>query len=292
MNYEEFVGSVTGFLKESLPGGTQLKRIRVEKNNGVALEGLSVRKEGQRIAPTIYLDAYYRDYKRGRSLARILEQILESCEDEEEITDFDVDFFADYKKVRSILVYKLVNRRKNEELLRDLPHLNFLNLSIVFYCLLSNRELGQMTVLVRNAHRRLWGVEVSELYRDAAANSRRLLREVLIPMEELLEEPEEAEEIHTPLYVLTNENRSLGAACLLYEGVLKRCARRLGGDFYVLPSSVHEVILLPAVEELDEEELTKMVREINATQVKETEVLSDSIYLYLAEEERLVLVEK
>lgn len=294
MNYEEFVGNVTGFLQESLPCGTQLQRICVDKNNGVTMEGLSVRKKGQRIAPTIYLEAYYRDYLEGRSLPHIFERILECCEDCGELEDFDVDFFTDYRKVRSMIVYKLVNLEKNRELLSDVPYLPYLNLAIVFYCLLADRGLGQMTVLVRNSHVKLWGVGASQLYRDAVCNSLRLLPAVFLPMEEILAEEGAVEEegLHAPMYVLTNRSRSLGAACLLYEDTLKRCSRQLGGDFYVLPSSVHEVILLPAVEELDEQELTEMVQEINATQVKDTEVLSDQIYLYSSREERLSLVGK
>ena len=72
MNYQEFVGSVTGFLRESLPGGTKLQLIPLEKNNGVIMDGLSIRKEGKRVAPMIYLDAWYREYLDGRSLARNL----------------------------------------------------------------------------------------------------------------------------------------------------------------------------------------------------------------------------
>ena len=66
MNYQEFVGSVTGFLRETLPGGTELSLIPLEKNNGVILEGLSVRREGERAAPAIYLDTYYQEYLAGQ----------------------------------------------------------------------------------------------------------------------------------------------------------------------------------------------------------------------------------
>ena len=81
MNYQEFVSSVTGFLRESLPGGTKLDLIPMEKNNGIIMDGLSIRKQGHRVAPTIYLEAYYREYLDGCSLRGIYEEILECCED-------------------------------------------------------------------------------------------------------------------------------------------------------------------------------------------------------------------
>lgn len=95
MNYQEFVGSVTGFLRESLPGGTRLQLIPLEKNNGIIMDGLSVRKEGKRVAPMIYLDSYYREYLDGRSLRGICDQILECCEDSDFEEHFDVDFFRE-----------------------------------------------------------------------------------------------------------------------------------------------------------------------------------------------------
>ena len=72
---------MTGFLRESLPGGTKLQMIPLEKNNGVIMDGLSIRKEGKRVAPMIYLDAWYREYLDGRSLRGICDQILECCEE-------------------------------------------------------------------------------------------------------------------------------------------------------------------------------------------------------------------
>ena len=91
MNYQEFIGSVTGFLRESLPGGTKLQMIPLEKNNGVIMDGLSIRKEGKRVAPMIYLDAWYREYLDGRSLRGICDQILECCEEPDLENRFDVD---------------------------------------------------------------------------------------------------------------------------------------------------------------------------------------------------------
>ena len=76
MNYQEFVGSVTGFLRETLPFGTELRMIPLEKNNGVILEGLAVRKEGEKAVPAIYLDSYYQEYLSGYPLRQIHETIL------------------------------------------------------------------------------------------------------------------------------------------------------------------------------------------------------------------------
>lgn len=278
---------MTGFLRESLPGDTELKVVPLEKNNGVILEGLSIRKNGQNVAPTIYLESYYRDYLAGRSLHNIYEQIMECCDDCSFFEMFDADFFADYKNIRRFIVYKLVNYEKNRELLERIPYLPYLDLAIVFYCVLQDTPLGNATVLIQNSHMQLWNVGCAQLYEDAKRNVEKLLPGELKPMSEVIRElslgVEPPVDWEVPLYVLTNKQRIQGAACLLYEGMLRKCYKLLNEEFYILPSSVHEVILVPASFVANEVELEEMVRDINATQVKNTEVLSNHIYYFSAE---------
>lgn len=283
MNYQEFVGSVTDFLRESLPGGTRFQMIPLEKNNGVIADGLSVRKEGRSVAPTIYLDAYYREYQGGRSLRGICEQILECCEDDAFGDSFDVNFFADYEKVRKTVLYKLVNYEKNRELLAEVPHIHYLDLALVFYCFLEHTPVGNATVLIRDSHIRLWKVGCADLYQAAKENMGRLCPPRICDMGRMLAEltgEEEPDHGEVSMYVLTNARKVQGAACILSEGFLKECARRIGEAFYLLPSSIHEMIAVPVSLVEEPRELAAMVREMNQTQVRSTEVLSDNIYLY------------
>lgn len=295
MNYQEFVGSVTGFLRESLPGGTRLQLIPLEKNNGIIMDGLSVRKEGKRVAPMIYLDSYYREYLDGRSLRGICDQILECCEDSDFEEHFDVDFFREPERVRPTVAYRLINYEKNRELLQEIPHLPFLNLAVVFYSLLTDTPVGHATVLIRNSHLELWGKNTSWLYEAAKENTEKLLPKRLVSMEdmiyELSEGKQEPEYAGVPMYVLTNSRKSFGAACLLYDGVLGECFRRLEESYYLIPSSVHEVILIPASAVGDSRELCALVQEMNRTQVRSTEVLSDTVYLYSEETRRLEMID-
>ena len=295
MNYQEFVGSVTGFLRESLPGGTRLQLIPLEKNNGIIMDGLSVRKEGKRVAPMIYLDSYYREYLDGRSLRGICDQILECCEDSDFEEHFDVDFFREPERVRPTVAYRLINYEKNRELLQEIPHLPFLDLAVIYYSLLTDTPVGHATVLIRNSHLELWGKNTSWLYEAAKENTEKLLPKRLVSMEdmiyELSEGKQEAEYAGVPMYVLTNSRKSFGAACLLYDGVLGECFRRLEESYYLIPSSVHEVILIPASAVGDSRELCALVQEMNRTQVRSTEVLSDTVYLYSEETRRLEMID-
>lgn len=294
MNYQEFVGSVTGFLRETLPCETELELVSMEKNNGVIMDGLTIRKKGQTVAPTIYLDSYYRDYLAGRSMQNICDRILDCCEDSSFLNEFDVNFFTDYRKIRPTVVYKLIHYEKNRELLERIPHLPFLDLAIVFYCLLTDTPVGNATVLIHNSHMKLWNISCSDLYQDAKRNALRLLPAEFKTMSEIIceisEGQEDTRESDVPMYVLTNIRRVLGAVCILYDGVLDSCASRIGSAYYLLPSSIHEMILIPEEVVLDAKELVSMVREINETQVRSTEVLSDQIYFYSPESRQISMI--
>ncbi len=295
MNYQEFVGSVTGFLRESLPCGTKLEMIPLEKNNGIIMDGLSVRKEGKRVAPMIYLDSYYREYLDGRSLRGICDKILECCEDPDFEERFSVEFFRDPELVRGTVVYKLINYEKNKKLLQGIPHLPYLDLALVFYCLLTDTPVGNATVLIHNSHLELWKKNTSWLYEAAKQNTQKLLPSRLVRMEDMICElaggGEDMNFSGIPMYILTNRQKSYGAACILYEGALEECYEALGENYYLLPSSVHEMILLPASAVSDNRELCSLVQEVNRTQVLDTEVLSDTVYFYQKGEKGLKLLQ-
>ena len=241
------------------------------------------------------MDSYYREYLDGRSLRGICDQILECCEDSDFEEHFDVDFFREPERVRPTVAYRLINYEKNRELLQEIPHLPFLDLAVIFYSLLTDTPVGHATVLIRNSHLELWGKNTSWLYEAAKENTEKLLPKRLVSMEdmiyELSEGKQEPEYAGVPMYVLTNSRKSFGAACLLYDGVLGECFRRLEESYYLIPSSVHEVILIPASAVGDSRELCALVQEMNRTQVRSTEVLSDTVYLYSEETRRLEMID-
>ena len=91
------------------------------------------------------------------------------------------------------------------------------------------------------------------------------------------------------MYVMTNTRGINGAACLLYKNALARFAQKLKQDLFLLPSSVHEVILVPKSDILKKEDLSEMVREINKTEVSPKEVHSDTVYVYDRLSDQLIL---
>ncbi len=293
--YEDFLFSVKQEAMAYLGEDYQIELKHVLKNNGVMLDGLLIRKYNQTVSPSIYLNQYYEQYKEGRDFLEILEEILGTYEaSQSESIQIGLNLKYEFDQMKNIITYRLINYEKNKYLLKKIPHLRFLDLAVTFHCIVRNDEDGIGTVRITEEHQQSWGISVDELWKLASENTRRLFPSVIRPMEDIVSDlmshsnQEELEfKAHSSnMFVLTNTKGINGATCLLYSGVLEEFAEKLDCDFYILPSSIHEVILVPQVknETVDflnaKSRLEEMVREINETQVAVEELLSDSVYEY------------
>ncbi len=293
MEYQNFLTVLKEEVEKRTGENYKVRVNDVMKNNGVILNGLTVMGEHCNISPTIYLNSFYEAYESGiMTLGGVVDEVMEVYERNKVTQSVDMNSFMKYECVKDKIVYKLVNAKKNRVLLEDVPYILFHDLAIVFQCLVAEELMGNATVLIHNAHLKLWRIDEKVLYQDAIVNTPSLQPGAIMPMQEIirqileLDESLPIEEGRLPMYVLSNTSRIFGASCILYPDVLKNFAKELESDLYILPSSVHEVILLPANEVADAKELEEMVSDINETQLKPEEVLSNSVYYYSRKEDR------
>jgi hypothetical protein len=257
------------------------------KNNGIVKRGLTILKPHENISPCIYLDNFYNCYEEGDlTMEEIVDEIIRTYKKNPSISNWDTTIFTDYNKAKKRLCFHLINGEKNQELLKSIPHRKFLDLALIyrveFPCELMN---GIGSIQVKNEHAALWGVSEEELFSQAKENMERQNESMLENLEELLlrnyEEIPQDSEFNIPMYVLSNKNRNHGASQIFDENIMREAADILGEDFLILPSSVHEVILVPAVDEEDQlEQMRKTVQEVNDTQVALNAILSYHVYRY------------
>ncbi|MCM1187903.1 MAG: DUF5688 family protein [bacterium] len=285
MDINSFAQKVRDAVEKKLGGKYQVELKEVRKNNGVVLHGLLILGGRDNVVPTIYLETFFAAYEDGVPFGEILRRIFEIYQDEVPRGKIDMDFFKDFRKVRDRICYRLIRRQDNEALLKEIPHLEYLDLAICFYYAYSGRVLGEGSILIYHSHLDLWGVTLQELMKCAEENTPRLFPGKVSPMREVLQEIMDVREVlepdcEIPLAVLTNERRTHGAACILYPGMLKMLAGKEMRGFYVIPSSIHEVILLEKNEGESVGELRRMIYEVNRSHVAPEEVLSDNLYFY------------
>ena len=303
MSFDAFTAAVVKDVQKRKGDDCHIFSNTVRKNNGVELTGIIMKRTDSNAFPTVYIDDFYEEYQQGADYDGILNRIINVLEDARIDNTVDLSDFLCYEKTASQIVYKLINYEKNRELLKEIPYKIFCNLAIVFYyTVMTPPFCGRASILIYNSHMEKWGVDSEELLKRAMENTPQLLpaqiqnlEELMIGMLEGCNEalPEElrqeftGERRRTPMYVLTNKQKLLGAACMLYPLIIRDFADKMDKDIYILPSSVHEVILLPFSEDISKESLVEMVTEINSTQVDEYEVLADSVYYYRRSKDRI-----
>lgn len=308
MNFDLFKESMIQILQESLGEEYTIFTDTVIKNNGVELTGMIIKEKDNNASPTIYIDELYKEYQRGVSLKKLADTVQQIYKENQYEEEVNLQKFKNYESAKEKIVYKLIGEEKNKKLLQSIPHRVFSNLAIVFYYVVDEPPFyGKASILITNVHLKYWKIDEEELYQNAIRNTPFLLPPQIQNIEDVmhdimkneLTQDETIEEMmnrlkkdllgidKVPMYVLTNNRKLQGAACMLYPGVIRKFAKTLNKNIYILPSSVHEVILLAEDASSNKKDLLSMVTEINATQVDECEVLADSVYFYDLEEDRL-----
>lgn len=296
MNYQQFIEEVERRVKEKIKGNETITVYihTAVKNNGKERKGITVSEKGIHISPTIYLEEYFQQFQEGKPIEKIVEKILQLYEEVKCSHPCEESLLQNYEELKGKFACKLIHRGKNEKLLNDIPYVPWMDLAIVVFVLLEVSPYGTATVLVRKEHLEIWGLTEAQLFDEAKKNTPILLPYQFCPMRKLFREicpyaVDEGEEEEESLYVLSNKLRSFGAASMLYEGILEKVGQKLGENYYILPSSIHEVIVVPESKSPVKQDLEEMVREINETQVEEEEVLSDRVYYFSRKENRLFL---
>lgn len=308
-NQEVFNKAVVEELEKVYAEGYHIQSNQVIKNNDTILFGLTILEENISISPTIYLNEYFVDYQKGRTMKDIVNEIRAIYEKNKLAQiQTNVSDIIDFQKVKNQIVIKLVNRKSNREFLKDTPFIPFNDLAIIFSIIVSSYEEGTATITVKNnILYDYWKMDTEALLELVLENSKRLLPAKIQSMEEVLKEmlgrdfvtqfgtdtemysdieldtlfQEIADDNQgADMYVASNISRINGASVMLYRNLLHDFAERIKRNVFIIPSSIHELILVPDNGHMGAKDIRSMVVDVNATQVAPDEVLSDNVYYY------------
>lgn len=286
MKFNEFINEVKERISARMGDDRKVTTQPVVKNNGTVYEGLIILDPVLNISPTIYLNPFYNKFLNGVSMEDIIDDILKIYYENRPEEDFDISSFKDIEKVCGRIIMKVVNTERNKTLLQDVPNRAFHDLSIVYNVMVYDFMGEFATVLINNQHMEYWGVTEEDLYKVATENTPKYLSYRFESMDNMLERLNKLSDVtHFDLnmYILTNKIKIHGATCIAYPGMLKRISNFLEDNLVIIPSSIHEVLIIPenvAKSECTFEELRDMVKEVNTTELEIEEILSDHVYFY------------
>lgn len=301
MNYNEFETKMRDTLESHLGPEISVLPDSILKNNGVLCHRLRFSHASSNVAPCISVDDAYEALQNGTDFQDIVEEILTVYQESLTHTDWDVSKYFSFSEAKEQIVYQLVNYEKNKTRLEQIPHIPYLDLAITFRIHLSSDEKGLASMPVTYDHLKFWKKTAEELYAYAHRNTCRIFPLLwgsvpaicsnICEDKELLQALETGDPSLPHLYVATNSQFHYGANCILYDQLLTSVGEKLNENFYVIPSSTHEVLFLPE-SDVDFLDLYALIQSVNETQVPETEVLADHPYFYDRKERVLRIAEK
>lgn len=278
MNYSEFVLYIREHLTDYLEDieVEEIKVINSIKNNSVHKNELCIKTAGNPYGTIIALDSFYQRYLAGSQTETLLEEISDIYFGNMILPGvYDHTVFRHFEQVRDNIYMCAINYESNKEMLRFCPYVKKLDLALVFRIRLKNYDNGIMSMPVTSDVYESWGISMDYLYLTAMTNTMRIF-----PAHIDRFNSGEATAEYMRFFVSTNEVKINGAVSVFMPGVLKKFAEHMDKDLFVLPSSVHEMLLLPKDSDLNAEDLKKIVSYVNDTVVSREEILSGHVYQY------------
>jgi len=306
-DFNEFLDEVVKDINYRLGSDYNINIERILKNNACEFVSILIdrhqdEEKGAKVTPAIYMEKWYEMYCEGYLMDDIVQEIIGVYEASlEEIKGFE-EIKSDKENIASHIFFRVINADANKSILSQSPHVLFEDLAITFHYMCSNDGKMLQSFRITDTIAMSWNIDKQELYDYAMMNTPVLFPEKFMSLKNIVlehnheiasfeEEVDEVIDYDIPMYVLTNETGFNGASAMLYSVYLRRLAEKFESDIYVLPSSIHEVILLPDKGKMSVLELGSLVKEVNEKHVEATERLSDNVYRYSREQDDIVMCE-
>lgn len=291
LGIEDFGVVIADNIRDSLGDDHSVEYKAITKNNGVVHHAVIIRRNGDNIAPTVYLEAFYDKYLKGIAVERLSGDIVRFYQNSLSDQDIDVSFFLDFSKVCEMLTFRAVNYEKNKKIIENVPYKRFEDLAFIPICVVNTIKDSGGSVTINRNHLKVWEISEDELWENIlehAADSRPVYvagieefvgKRIGVKMDGMIPN----------VFVVSNDELCYGASAVFYPGVLTTLADKMQSDVIIIPSSVHETIVMPSSgsEEVDSR-LVGMVQEVNETVLSSEDILSNSVYCYRAKEDRIV----
>ncbi len=293
-NYDNFKENFIENLKEKLyEQGTQVTvSINTVTKLNEAYDAIMIMPEGSNIGVNIPINGFYEALDNGKTYEEVVDKAVEVINSGiSQRPDIDINTLSDYSFMKEKLAMEVVSAETNKEMLETVPHKEIEDMAVVYRFVLTSDDDGRASILVTNQLLQSMGVTPEQLHADALENAPHIKPAEIKGMSEIMAEMmglEQAEMMgiypiapeDEQIFVATVPDKIHGAGVLAYQDFMDQAAERAGGDFFILPSSIHEILIVPDNGKMGLKELEAMVKEVNATQVAPADKLTDSVYHY------------
>ena len=282
LDYEQFKVVLTTKLEELLlkskkPYG--YKKQIIHKINQ-DLDAISMIGENIKMSPTLYFNNMYEYYNDSDiHIEEIALKMFETMLEGVNKTEVTENAFPDKEKFMENIFFQVINTEKNKTLLLELPHREYLDLSIIYRFALNLSDDDIATAMINYILMDEFKLTEEELYEAAYKNTRRILK------------PKVTSPGFTGFNMISNDLNIFGANGILYKDIIAKEAKKVNTDIYLIPSSIHELLLQPVSNTLKPKDLKEIIKDANENVIEPEEYLSDSLYIYKLETDTIEIVE-
>lgn len=304
MKFKEFVDQIENEIKSFLPKEYKDAKVdvRVHKKLNDQYLGMTVMKSGEVMAsPTINMEHAYEDFISDPEMT--IQDVMRGISGviQDATLDVDLNNLKHYDKAREQLFIRVASAERNAEVLDNVPHQMKDDLALTYHILIESNGEGMGSTMVTNEMLDIYGISAEQLHADAMENSPKLMPVHVAVMGTVIEQlmgiaptevlrdaqPDSIVDIiaegvraNDPMMVVTNNQTVNGASAIFYPNVLDQISEGFQGDFFILPSSVHETLVIPDNGTFEYAGLKEMVQQINASEVSPEDQLADDVYHY------------
>lgn len=286
MKFDEFTNRILEELNGRFKGGNVRIKIQEVKRPNASYVGLSLGKTDIDLAFCANLENAYAYVKARGFEDSAVEEVVESFSSAvNNIPPLDLKWLKDYDKAKTRLFTRVYNT--GCEGLRDYPYTTVHDLAITYAVRIESENGMVGAAPVTRDLLSAWGKKLPDLVRDSRKSQEKVMPPKFMNMAEVLpfsvSEPQ-------PLYILTNAESFYGASAIFYPDMMEKIAEILGGDYFVIPSSIHETMLLPVDEGMEADVLGSIIQSVNGECLVAEDRLSDHAYRYNAATREFVMV--
>lgn len=296
MEYENFKEQFVEDVKAGLSDSGIEANVTVNTVNKLneSYEAMTITPEGTNIGVNLPIEKFFEAYDDGMNYNAVVDKAVDvTLKGFEQAPIVDVAAFGDYEQMKDKLVMEVVSSEANKEMLETVPHKDIEDMAVVYRFVLESNDESRASVLVTNRMMENMGITAEQLHADAVENAPQLKPLEIKGMGEVVAEmmgmtKEEASQMgiipfdpsEEKMFVASVPDKIHGAGVLAYQDFMDQASERVGGDFFILPSSIHELLIVPDDGHVKLEDLKGMVKEVNETQVDPKDRLTDSVYHY------------
>lgn len=304
MNYEEFKQRIENDLKDALEAkGYGKVEVAFEQTNKVnqSYEAIVVKPEGGTIGASLKVESIFEHYNiTGDYDAALSKAANTFAEAIDNMPKYGTQELSSYEKMKDKLAIEVIPADRNENLLQRIPHKLMEDMAIVYRIILDRTEDGTNTILVTNNLINQMGVTPEQLHQDALENAQKIRPAELNTLRDTLVElvgPEmvsfmDEDGPESKIFVATVDDKMHGAGVIAYQEFMNEVSEKVGGDFYIIPASVHEVLIVPDLPNMDIKSMEDMIHTVNATELRPEDILSEKLYHYDSKEKVFEMADK